>query len=359
MLVYALSAVDRTSAPPPATSPWHAQSATEALDAAGSGAAGLTPPEAAQRLERDGPNALPESRVRGPIVIFLSQFADFMIGVLLVAAGVALVIGEGVEAGAILAIVLLNAVLGFVQEWRAEQAMAALRSLAAPHAHVIRGATRTEVPAADLVVGDIVWLEAGARVPADLRLVESAALRIDEAALTGESVPVDKDALLTCPEDTALADRRNMAYAGTSATGGRALGLVVGTGRATQLGTIARLVEEAGETRTPLQERLARFGRRLALAVILICGVIFVAGVARGEPAALMFLTAVSLAVAAIPEALPAVGSIALAFGARRMSRENALVRRLPCVESLGSVTVICSDKTGTLTQNRLRLERF
>ena len=213
--------------------------------------------------------------------------------------------------------------------------------------------------AADLVVGDIVWLEAGAKVPADLRLVESAALRIDEAALTGESVPVDKDALLTCPDDSALADRRNMAYAGTNTTGGRALGLVVGTGRATQLGTIARLVEQAGETRTPLQERLARFGRRLALAVLAICAVIFAAGVARGEPAALMFLTAVSLAVAAIPEALPAVVSIALAFGARRMSRENALVRRLPCVESLGSVTVICSDKTGTLTQNRLRLERF
>jgi Ca2+-transporting ATPase len=359
MFEFAPLAVDRIPAPPLPTPPWHALSATAALDSVGSGVDGLTAGEAAQRLQRDGPNALPESRPRGPVAIFLAQFVDFMIGVLVVAAGVAFAIGEGVEAGAILAIVVLNAILGFVQEWRAEQAMAALRSMAAPHAHVIREAARTEVAAADLVVGDIVWLEAGAKVPADLRLVESAALRIDEAALTGESVPVDKDARLTCPEDAALADRRNMAYAGTNTTGGRALGLVVGTGRATQLGTIARLVEEAGETRTPLQERLARFGRRLALAVLAICAVIFAAGVARGEPAALMFLTAVSLAVAAIPEALPAVVSIALAFGARRMSRENALVRRLPCVESLGSVTVICSDKTGTLTQNRLRLERF
>jgi Ca2+-transporting ATPase len=359
VFAFALLAVDLTSAPPVPTPPWHALPATAALDSVGSGADGLTAREAAQRLQRDGPNALPESRPRGPIAIFLAQFADFMIGVLLVAAGVSFAIGEGVEAGAILAIVVLNAILGFVQEWRAEQAMAALRSMAAPHAHVIRDAARAEVAAADLVVGDIVWLEAGARVPADLRLIESAALRIDEAALTGESVPVDKDARLTCPVDVALADRRNMAYAGTNATGGRALGLVVGTGRATQLGTIARLVEEAGETRTPLQERLARFGQRLALAVLAICTVIFAAGVARGEPMALMFLTAVSLAVAAIPEALPAVVSIALAFGARRMSRENALVRRLPCVESLGSVTVICSDKTGTLTQNRLRLERF
>jgi Ca2+-transporting ATPase len=334
-------------------------SASEALDAAGSGAGGLTAPDAAQRLARDGPNALHEGRARGPALMFLAQFADFMIGVLLAAAGVAFLIGDGIEAGAILAIVLLNAILGFAQEWRAEQAMAALRSLAAPRAHVIRDGKRADVPAAELVVGDIVWLEAGDRVPADLRLVESAALRIDEAALTGESVPVDKDALGTCPQDTALADRRNMAYAGSSATGGRALGLVVAVGGATELGTIASLVEDAGETRTPLQDRLARFGRRLALAVLLICLAIFAAGVARGEPVALMFLTAVSLAVAAIPEALPAVVSIALAFGARRMSRESALVRRLPCVESLGSVTVICTDKTGTLTQNRLRLERF
>ncbi|MGZ8273841.1 MAG: cation-translocating P-type ATPase, partial [Burkholderiaceae bacterium] len=350
--------MDQTAAPDVVPA-WHALTPAEALKELGSARAGLTTEEAAARLARDGLNALPETATRGPLVMFFRQFADFMIGVLLVAAAVSAVIGEPIEAAAILAIVVLNALLGFVQEWRAEQAMAALRSLAAPHAHVIRANVRSEIPAVELVAGDVVWIEAGTRMPADLRLIESAALRVDEAALTGESVPADKDAGLACAGDSNLADRRNMAFSGTIVTGGRGLGLVVATGQHTQLGGIARLVDQAGEQRTPLQERLARFGRRLALAVLVICGVIFAAGLLRGEPLALMFLTAVSLAVAAIPEALPAVVSISLAFGARRMSRENALVRRLPCVESLGSVTMICSDKTGTLTENRLRLARF
>jgi Ca2+-transporting ATPase len=342
--------------PPPA---WHALNASEALARLQSSPSGLTQAEAAVRLLRDGPNTLPEAKRHSLLVLFARQFADFMIGVLVVAAAVAFVIGEGIEAVAILAIVVLNALLGFVQEWRAQQAMEALRSMAAPRAQAVRGGGRVDLPAAELVAGDVVALEAGVRVPADVRLIQSAALRADEAALTGESVPVDKDAALTVDADAELAERRTMAYSGTNITGGRALGLVVATGRNTQLGAIARMVEQAGETRTPLQDRLARFGRRLALAVLAICAVIFAAGLARGEPAALMFLTAVSLAVAAIPEALPAVVSISLAFGARRMSHANALVRRLPCVESLGSVTVICSDKTGTLTQNRLQLARF
>jgi Ca2+-transporting ATPase len=342
--------------PPPA---WHALNANEALARLQSSPGGLTQAEAAARLLRDGPNALPKAKRHSLLALFARQFADFMIGVLVVAAGVAFVIGEGIEAVAILAIVVLNALLGFMQEWRAEQAMEALRSMAAPRAQAVRDGGRMDLPAAELVAGDIVALEAGARVPADVRLIQSAAFRVDEAALTGESVPVDKDASIGVDADADLADRRTMSYSGTNVTGGRALGLVVATGRNTQLGDIARMVEQAGETRTPLQDRLARFGRRLALAVLAICAVIFAAGLARGEPAALMFLTAVSLAVAAIPEALPAVVSIALAFGARRMSHANALVRRLPCVESLGSVTVICSDKTGTLTQNRLLLARF
>jgi Ca2+-transporting ATPase len=338
---------------------WHALSADESLGQAATTRAGLTPDEAARRLARDGPNALPEADQKTALAMFARQFADFMIGVLVVAAVVSAAIGEPIEAAAILAIVVLNAVLGFVQEWRAERAMAALRALAAPHAQVIRAQARHDVPASELVQGDIVWLEAGTRVPADVRLLDSAALRVDESPLTGESVPVDKDAALTVAPATPLADRRNVAYSGTTVTGGHALALVIATGRRTELGDIARLVEQAGEQQTPLQRRLARFGRRLAIAVLAICGVIFAAGLVRGEPSALMFLTAVSLAVAAIPEALPAVVSIALAFGARRMSQANALVRRLPCVESLGSVTVICSDKTGTLTENRLRLVRF
>ncbi|MGB2817257.1 MAG: HAD-IC family P-type ATPase [Burkholderiaceae bacterium] len=351
--------MDSSTNAPAAPLAWHALPASDALTRLQSSAAGLTQAEAAARLARDGPNALPDAKRHGLLYLFARQFADFMIGVLVVAALFAFAIGEAVEGIAILAIVVLNALLGFVQEWRAEQAMEALRSMAAPHAQAIRDGTRIDLPAAELVVGDVVSLEAGARVPADLRLIQSAAFRVDEAAMTGESVPVDKDASIAVDADAVLADRRTMAHSGTNVTGGRALGLVVATGRHTQLGHIARLVEQAGDTRTPLQERLARFGRRLALAVLAICAVIFAAGLARGEPAALMFLTAVSLAVAAIPEALPAVVSISLAFGARRMSLANALVRRLPCVESLGSVTVICSDKTGTLTQNRLRLARF
>jgi Ca2+-transporting ATPase len=338
---------------------WHASDAAAALQRLGSGHSGLDAAEAAARRQRLGPNLLPQAPPPSALAMLARQFADFMIGVLLVAAAISAAIGEPVEAIAIVAIVVLNALLGFAQEWRAEQAMAALRALAAPRARVIRAGMREEVAASDLVAGDLVWLEAGTRVPADLRLVESAALRIEEAALTGESVPSDKNAALQLPVDAALADRRNMAYSGTIVTAGRGTGLVIATGVGTELGRIAQLVEAAGEQRTPLQYRLARFGRRLAVLVLAICAVIFAAGLVRGEPAALMLLTALSLAVAAIPEALPAVVSIALAFGARRMSREHALVRRLPCVESLGSVTVICSDKTGTLTENRLRVTQL
>ena len=344
--------------PDPATA-WHALEADAVLARLAAQRDGLTAAEAALRLQRDGPNLLPEAAPTSLIAMLARQFVDFMIGVLIVAALVAFAIGEPIEAAAILAIVVLNAILGFSQEWRAERAMAALRALSAPHARVLRSGARLDIPAAELVAGDVVWLDAGTRVPADLRLLESAALRIEEAALTGESVPAEKNPNATLAADAALADRLNMAYSGTMATAGRATGVVVTTAAATELGRIASLVESLGEQRTPLQDRLARFGRRLAVLVIVICALIFIAGVLRGEPAALMFLTAISLAVAAIPEALPAVVSIALAFGAHRMSRERALVRRLPCVESLGSVTVICSDKTGTLTENRLRVDRL
>ena len=318
---------------------------------------GLHAVEVERRLGLHGPNELPSVAQRGPLAILAAQFTDFMVLVLLAAAVVSGLIGDLIDTVAILVIVLLNAVIGFMQSWRADRAMAALKQLAAARATVLRSSERQEVPARDLVPGDIVLLEAGNKVPADLRLIRTAQLHVDESALTGESVTVAKHtAALPDTADSALGDRLNMAFKGTTATHGRARGLVVATGSATELGKVAQLLDPEDRT-TPLQRRLAAFGKRLALVVIGICVVIFVAGIWRGEQALLMALTAISLAVAAIPEALPAVVSVLLALGARRMVAVHALVRRLPSVETLGSVTTICSDKTGTLTQNKMHAE--
>ena len=319
---------------------------------------GLTSDEAARRVGVYGPNDIQEQRRRSLWRIFFAQFTDFMILVLLAAALIAGLIGEPTDTIAILIIVVLNGVIGFVQEYRAERAVAALRMLAAPNATVRRGGQVCTISASQLVPGDIVLVEAGNIVPADLRLVETAQLKVEEAALTGESVPVEKhDAPLTEAE-VPLGDHFNMAYKGTVATYGRGSGVVVATGMKTELGKIAALLREEEEGKTPLQKRLARFGQHLALAALAICAIVFVVGVVRGESVLLMFLTAVSLAVAAIPEALPAVVTVSLALGARGMVKKNALIRRLPAVETLGSVTYICSDKTGTLTQNTMRVEQ-
>lgn len=318
---------------------------------------GLTADEALRRQQLHGPNELSEVKRRGPLRILLDQFADFMILVLLAAALLAGLIGDWHDTLVITIIVLLNALLGFVQEYRAERAMAALRRLAAPQARVQRAGRLLSVPASELVPGDRLLLEAGNVVPADLRLIEVNQLRTDEAALTGESQPVDKQEAALSEAELSLGDRRNMAYRGTQVVHGRAAGLVVATGMATELGRIAALLQQQLTLKTPLQQRLTRFGQRLALACIALCVLIFAMGVWRGEPPLLMLLTAVSLAVAAIPEALPAVVTIALALGARSMVGQRVLIRRLPAVETLGSVSYICSDKTGTLTQNRMTLE--
>lgn len=320
---------------------------------------GLPDAAAAQRLQTYGPNEIPAGQRRPWWRMLASQFTDFMILVLLAAALVSGIVGEPADAIAIVLIVLLNAIIGAVQEYRAERAMAALRRLAAPQARVVRAGVVHLIAARELVPGDIVQLEAGNVVPADIRLLDVAQLQIDEAALTGESLAVAKHNEALSEAELPLGDRRNMAYKGTQVSVGRGSGVVVATGLATELGKIARLLAQESTGSTPLQQRLARLGQQLAIAVLVICAALFVVGLLRGEPPVLMFLTAVSLAVAAIPEALPAVVTVALALGAARMSRCHSLIRRLPAVETLGSVTVICSDKTGTLTENRMRAEVF
>ena len=338
--------------------PWAVPAEAVAAALATDPAAGLTTDEAADRLGRVGPNELVERGRKPPLRLLAEQFANTMILVLMAAAVVTAVIGDLKDTGVILAIVVLNAVVGFVQEYRAEQAMAALKAMAAPSVQVVRDGHVRLVPAADLVPGDVVLLVQGDLLAADLRLVEAATLRVNEAALTGESEPVTK-ATEPLPEvdPSVVAERRNLAIRGTAVTGGRGRGLVVATGMATELGRLADLLQAQQPGLTPLQRRLSVLGRRMAAAALVVCAVVFVAGVARGNPADQMFLTAVSLAVAAIPEGLPAVVTVALALGARRMARRRALVRKLPAVETLGSVTVICSDKTGTLTQNRMLVQ--
>ncbi len=340
--------------------PWHVREVDDAcrvLDVAPG--RGLEPDAAVLRLAVHGPNEILAARRRSPLRMLLAQFTDFMVLVLVAAAVLAGFLGEPQDIVAIAAIVVLNAVLGFVQEYRAERAMAALQSLAAPQARVRRGGVGRTIPARELVPGDVVLLEAGNLVPADVRLIEAAQLKVEEAALTGESNPVEKITTVLTEPDLPLGDRRNMAYKGTLVSHGRGAGVVAATGMRTELGRIATLLRDEAEVRTPLQKRLTRLGQRLSIAVILLCAFIFGFGLLRGEEPGLMFLTALSLAVAGIPEALPAVVTISLALGARKMLKRNALIRRLPAVETLGSVTYICSDKTGTLTQNRMQVAAF
>jgi Ca2+-transporting ATPase len=336
---------------------WHQLEWKEALERLQSSETGLGAQEAGRRLERYGANELIETKRRSAWAMFFDQFKDFMILVLLAAAVIAGLIGEAADTIAIVVIVVLNAVLGFIQEYRAEKAMAALKKMAAPMATVLREGRIETVPAAQLVPGDVVILEAGNVVPADIRLMEAVDLRVDEAALTGESVPVEKRTAALTEAELPIGDRHNMAYKGTLVTYGRGRGVVVATGMQSELGRIATLLQAQDEGKTPLQKRLTAFGKKLALAVLGICAVVLVTGLLRGEPPLLMLLTAISLAVAAIPEALPAVITISLALGAKQMVKHRALIRKLPAVETLGSVTYICSDKTGTLTLNRMSVE--
>ncbi len=338
---------------------WHQKTFEDVIDELNTSLKGISSEEAQKRLLEYGPNELKEKKKKTPLMMFLDQFKDFMILILIAAALISGFIGELSDTIAIIVIVVLNAVVGFIQEYRAEKAMAALKKMAAPSATVMRNNMPETISASGLVPGDIVMLEAGKIVPADMRLIEAAHFKVEEAALTGESVPVEKNTKALHDERLPMGDRKNMAYKGTFVTSGRGAGVITATGMGTELGRIAAMLQEEEEVKTPLQKRLATFGRKLAIAVLAICAIVLAIGIMRGEPPMLMLLTAISLAVAAIPEALPAVITISLALGAKKLVKQNALIRKLPAVETLGSVTYICSDKTGTLTLNKMTVEEI
>ncbi|HEY8344163.1 MAG TPA: cation-translocating P-type ATPase, partial [Bacillota bacterium] len=321
---------------------------------------GLTRGEAENRLVRFGPNRLQKKEPLSPWRLFLSEFTDFMVLVLLGAVVVSGAFGEWEDAFTILAIVLLNAILGFIQEYRAERSLEALKELSAPQARVIRDGLVQNISASEVVPGDLLSLEAGDRIAADARLLQAIGLEADESLLTGESLPVEKDhAQVTGTDAPGLGDRKNMVYAGTILTRGRGLAIVVSTGMNTELGKIAGLLEAAENNITPLQRRLDQLGRTLVLICIIVCLLVGVLGLWRGESFRVMFLSAVSLAVAAIPEGLPAIVTISLALGVQRMIKRKAIIRHLPAVETLGCANVICSDKTGTLTQNQMTVRKL
>src|SRR5680860_1249761 len=319
---------------------------------------GLTAGEAADRLDRFGPNVLPHAETAGPLRRFLRQLQHPLIYVLLAAGATTLALGEVVDSSVIFGVVLVNSVIGFVQESKAEAALDALRAMVRTEARVVRDGRARTVASDELVPGDLVRVEAGDKVPADLRLLGHAELHVDESALTGESVPVVKDEV-ALPSETAVADRRNMLYSGTLVTHGTGSAIVVATGAQTELGEIHRLVGAADVLATPLTRKLAGFSKILTVVILALAVVTFTVGVARGEKAAEMLTAAVALAVGAIPEGLPAAVTITLAIGVARMARQRAVIRRLPAVETLGSTTVICTDKTGTLTENQMTVRKL
>ena len=326
---------------------------------------GLSDSQAQSRLSKYGKNVLAQKKPKTNLQRFAEQFKDVMILILLAAAAVSFVIAciegdarEFFEPVLILLIVIINAVMGVIQESKAEKALEALKNMSAPHSRVIRGGKEEIIEAAELVPGDIIRLEAGDFVPADARLIKSVNLSCEESALTGESVPAEKDAAAVIDEKAPLGDRVNMVYSGCSVTCGTATAAVCATGMSTEMGKIAGLLEGEGDTQTPLQKKLAQLGKYLGILAIAVCAVIFAVGLASGIPAIEIFMTAVSLAVSAIPEGLPAIVTIVLSIGVQRLAKRNAVIRRLPAVETLGGASIICSDKTGTLTQNRMTLVR-
>ncbi|UOK72005.1 HAD-IC family P-type ATPase [Ancylobacter polymorphus] len=345
-------ATSRPSAPPAAE--WHALSHEEVAGRLGVTRAGLTPEEAQARLKAHGPNALPEPPGRPPLLRFLAQFNNALIYFLLAGAAAALALGHYVDAGVIVAVVLVNALVGFIQEGKAEQALRAIRNMISPHAHVVRASRRQSVQARDLVPGDLVLLEAGDRVPADTRLIRARGMRVDEAILTGESVAALKNEA-AAPVEAALGDRHSMAFSGTTVAAGQGAGIVVSTGPHTEIGRIGRLIAEVEPLATPLLRQVDAFARRFTTVAVVSAAALFLFAVAvRDYGWSEALIAVVALAVGVVPEGLPAVITITLAIGVRRMARQHAVIRQLPAVETLGATSVICSDKTGTLTRNEM-----
>lgn len=335
---------------------WHLLPLTEIILLLNTTPSGLNSIIASERLQEYGQNQIEDSKKKSVFKMILSQLTDFMILILIAAAIISGIVGDLTDTIIILAIIIINAVVGFIQEYRAEKAMEALKKMAANLARILREGKMMDVPASDLVPGDVVVLEAGNIIPADIRFFETYQIKVDESALTGESNNVEKNIEELSKGNYALGDQTNMGFKGTYITNGRALAYVVATGMQTELGHIAKMIQTS-ETDTPLQKRLAAFGKRLSVGILIICTIIFILGWLRGEPILMMLITSISLAVAAIPEAMPALVTIALAFGAKRLVKSNALIRKLPAVETLGSVTFICSDKTGTLTLNKMTVQ--
>ena len=318
----------------------------------------LTNEEVKRRQEKFGFNELAEGKKKSGLQIFLEQYKDFLVLILIVSAVVSLFLGETESAAVILVVITMNAILGTVQTIKAENSLESLKQLAAPEAKVVRNGAVVRIPGREITVGDVVHLESGDYIPADGRVLESASLKVDESALTGESIGVDKiSAPLT--GELPLGDRRNMVFSGSYVTYGRGVFLVTGIGMNTEVGKIAGLLKNTSEKKTPLQINLDRFGKKLSMIILLLCAVLFALQVLKGGAVADAFLFAVALAVAAIPEALSSIVTIVLAFGTRKMAKEGAIIRKLQSVEGLGSVSVICSDKTGTLTQNRMTIEHY
>jgi len=352
------TAIPDDAHPDPARA-WHALPAEAVLDALGSGHGGLSAEEARRRLESVGPNALQAAPGVSPWTLLAGQFKNVLIVILLAATALSAMLGHGVEAIAITVIVIFAVLLGFVQEYRAERAIEALREMAAPRASVIRGGEEIDLPARDVVPGDLLVLTAGNRVAADARLLQGMNLKAQEAALTGESTPVEKHADELYDATAAVGDRRNMVYAGTTVSYGRGLAVVVATGALTEVGRIAQMLLEVQTSRTPLQVNLDRLGRSLARAALAVVALIVALGLLRGQPLVEMLVFGIALAVAVVPEALPAVVTISLALGVQRLARRRALMRRLAAVETLGSTSVICTDKTGTLTRDEMTVRRL